>query len=424
MTEPLQAKTWSLGRTLSRNIILLVAVGWLLTIGLAVLMMQRELNEVMDEELRALADATALLLDGSPSAPLPRAISVSGEGDERVVRIIPLGYAAPPAPWVDRKKDGFSESNGWRVLRSTTENAVIEIGHSRSWRKEEVAEAAIGMAWLLVPLALGTLIAVQRSVAGAVKPVSDLARAVSSRSAEEAAPISEADLPNEMRPLVSSLNSYIGRVDRMRASEREFTANAAHELRTPIASLQATLEADHPDAATAVRGQFGRLTKRIERLLQLSRSESGVALGEGPSDLIEVMGLILADTRDSTLPRVILDDNDLEQLPLRADPDALAILLRNVIDNGRENATGPVRVCITPSARVVVENPVAEGAEFLEERFASRSGGRGSGLGLTIIATVAKALGVTVEKSIADGKASVTLDFGPLAQTGQDEKQV
>lgn len=422
MTEISRSKAWSLGKTLSRNILILVAFGWFLTIGLAVVMMERELNEVLDEELRALTDVTALLLDGSPGGPLPRAISVSGEGDERVVRIIPLGYVAPPAPWSDREKDGFSDSNGWRVLRTTTENAVIEIGHSRTWRQEEVAEAAMGMAWLLLPLALAILIAVPRSVAGAVQPVSTVARLVSSRSAEETDPISEAGLPDELRPLVGSLNSYIDRVARMRAAEREFAANAAHELRTPIASLQATLEADHPDAATSVRGQFDRLTKRIERLLQLSRSEATGAFGGGVSDLVEVVGLILEDRRDSQLPGVILDDGDLERLPLQADPDALAILLRNIIDNARENASGLVRARITPSAQVIVENPVGEGAKFLEDRFVSGAGGRGAGLGLTIISTVADALGVTVEKSIAHGKATVLVDFGRLRIRDQSEK--
>lgn len=412
------AKAWSLRGRLSRNMVLVVSLGWFVTILVTALLINHEFNEMLDEELRALGDETALLLDSSEGARLARSISVSGEGDERVLRITPLGFAPPPAPWGVVGADGYADSSGWRVLRMTAENATIEVGHNKAWRREEVVEASLGLLVLVLPLVAVILLAVRRTVGLSLAPARDLAKRVAERGPEDFTPVSAKGLPAELLPLVTSLNAYTDRVSHLREAERAFVANAAHELRTPIAALRARLEVEDPKTAAAVQPVLDRLARRIERLLQLARSEAGGVLGQGPSDLLRILRLIRDEMPAAQAARLVIDDHDQETLDLPVDPDALAILLRNIIDNACENSTGLVRVSVWPEGKVVVENPVAPGAAFQEARFASGVGSTGAGLGLAIMAAVSQAIGAGLRKEMVAGdggrRARVEVDFMPL----------
>lgn len=405
---------WSLRGRLSRNLLVLVTLGWVLAIAVTAVLVSREMNEMMDQELRALADETQLLLDSAEGAQLPRSISISGEGDERVVRIIPQGFRPPPAPWGEVAGEGYHDSNGWRILRVTAENSTIEVGHNQAWRKEEIAEASLGLLVLILPLGLLTLYAVRRSVGLSLDPARDLAETVLRRGPDDSSALPLGGLPDELLPLAEALNEYTARIGRLRAAERDFVANAAHELRTPIAALRARLEVESPAASEAVRPILDRLTRRIERLLQLSRIEAGVGLGQGPSDLLQILRLILEELPAGAGGQIRLDDGDVERMMLSVDPDALAILLRNIIDNARENGMGQVRIAVLPRGVLRVDNPVAPGASFREARFDSGPASRGAGLGLAIIDAMSKAMDVPLSKNIAEGRARVEVDFSSL----------
>lgn len=406
-------KPWSLRRRLTRRVLLLVAGGWLATIGLSALVLDHEMQEMFDEELQSLVQTTALFLDVAGRAPVPQHLGVQTSDGERVLRILPIVGPEPAGPWPALTAEGFHDVPGWRVLRAEAEGAVIEAAHATAWRREEMLEAASAFLVLALPLIALLLWALRRTTDEAVAPVQALARRVGARRPDDFTAVGAEDLPRELQPLAASLGGYLSRIEQLRQAEREFIANAAHELRTPLAELRGRLEqSGHPEVAKMVE-PVDSLTRRIERLLQLSRIEAGIGLGRGPSDLLRILHLLIADARPRSRHPIRLDDSDLESLPVAADADALAILLRNLLENALDHGTGPVHLRLCGDGSLTIENPTTA-TEFARPRFDKGAGSVGLGLGMSIIEAVAQALRTPLTVTIHDGHARVMLKF-PLA---------
>lgn len=110
-------------------------------------------------------------------------------------------------------------------------------------------EVGIGLLLLILPLVGLLTWWLRRGLRQAITPVTDIATVISRRDPDDLSPVAGTALPNELQPLVTSLNSYIGRVDDLRQAERQFIANAAHELRTPLAVIRARLDLSKDEGA-------------------------------------------------------------------------------------------------------------------------------------------------------------------------------
>ncbi|WP_112313287.1 sensor histidine kinase [Pseudogemmobacter bohemicus] len=410
-------KPWSIRRRLTRRVLWLVLLAWLGAMALATVFLDNEINEMLDEELQAMAETTVLYIEASPGQVIPRNIGTDPGNGERVLRILRAGDPVPAAPWPTLTTDGFHDLNDWRVLRVTAENAVIEVAHNDAWRRDEMLEAASAFLVLILPMVALLVWGLRQSLARGFAPLEALSAGIAARSPADLSPVPEAGLPDELHPLASGLNQYIARIGTMRDAERAFVANASHELRTPVAAIRARLDlSDDPEARGALP-MLDALTRRVERLLQLSRSEAGLGLGRGPADLIRITRLLLREIglREAGSGQIRFDDGDLETLPVAVDPDALAILLRNLIENAVGHGTGPVliRIGSGAAAQVLIENPTS-GTEFHDQAFAKRPGSTGTGLGLTISDQLATAMGTRISRQILDGRARVEVSF-PLA---------
>ncbi|MDQ2066597.1 histidine kinase dimerization/phospho-acceptor domain-containing protein [Xinfangfangia sp. CPCC 101601] len=401
-------RPWSIRGRLTRRILALVLLAWLGSIALTALFLDHEISEMMDEEMQAVAETTVQYLDSSPGRVIGRSVGINPGNGEQVLRIFPLEAEIPDAPWPKIAADGFHDSRDWRVLRVTAEDAVIEIGHSRAWRREEMLEAASGLLLLILPM-MGLLVwGLGHSLRHGFTPLDRLTAAIRSRAAADLSPVADADLPVELAPLAGGLNLYVSRIDALRQSERRFIANASHELRTPVAAIRAQIELSADPEARAALPQLDSLTRRIERLLQLSRSEAGLGLGRGPTDLLQILCLLIREVSGRSSVPIYFDDGDLDRFPLAADPDALAILLRNLLENAVEHGNGPVKIRL--SARELwISNPAASG--FEEEQFAKGAGSSGLGLGLSIVRELAEAMRIAVQLRYENGRAEVGLRF-------------
>ena len=399
---------WSLRRRLTGRVLALVLGSWLATVALSALVLDHEMNEMFDEELQALVETTILSLDAGATSAAPRLVGVQTNDGERVLRLSVPGQTSSPAPWPGLEADGFHDAPGWRILRRTAEGRVIEAAHATDWRREEMLEAAAAFLAMALPLVGLLLWGLGRIVTQTTLPVQRLARAVAGRAPEDLSPVAGGDLPDEVLPLVAALDGYLARIASLRDAERQFIAHAAHELRTPLASLRAGLQ-DHPQA----RAQIDALTRRVERLLQLSRLETGLGLGRGPADLVRILRMLLDELRPRARHPIRLDDGDLDRLSVAADPDALAILLRNLIENALEHGTGPVRITLDPSGGLSIQNP-AENPHLPQARFAPGLGSAGSGLGLWIVRDLARALQVPLTLTTEGGTVRAHLAFAPV----------
>ena len=235
------------------------------------------------------------------------------------------------------------------------------------------------------------------------------------RSAQDLSPVATPDLPIELDPIPQALNGYLDTIRARIDAERQFATNAAHELRTPIAAASGQAQliaAGLADDAAAGRlaGALSRMGHLVERLLQLSRAEAG-AMGAGPCDLIRVARMVIDDIGQP----VMFDDGEMTQAPVAVDPDALALILRNLLRNAVDHGTGDLRVLISAGPALTVSNAVGPGAAFRHATFEKGAGSQGAGLGLAIVTRMAAAHGIAVRYAMTDTRARVTLDFGPGA---------
>ncbi|MDR0807742.1 MAG: hypothetical protein LBE86_01195 [Gemmobacter sp.] len=403
--------SWSIRWRLARATLAVVGLGWLGTILLTLWLLDYEMNESLDQEMALVARTTLLGIESTPGPVVPRIVGMSpgqDEEDERLVRLSLPGAILPPAPWPQPAEDGFSEANGWRILRATGDQTVIEVAQSRAWRREEMFEAASALIVLVLPMILLLAWGITRGLTRTLAPIAALADAIGARRPDDLSPVTGTGIPRELQPLTKGLNLYLGRIDDLRQAERRFVANAAHELRTPIATIRARLDLEG-DPAGAVP-MLDDLSRRVERLLQLARSEAGLGLGGGPVDLLRVLRLLVADASRREGVTIHFDDGDMENLILPFDPDAVAILLRNLIDNAVDHGDGRVRLTLTPGARLTIENPTTE-STFAEAPFSKGPQSGGVGLGLSIVAALAATMGIGVEKHIEGDRARVVVAF-------------
>ncbi len=224
------------------------------------------------------------------------------------------------------------------------------------------------------------------------------------RHARDLSPVPDDEIPSEIAPVAATLNRLLGRLKASFDAERSFAANAAHELRTPLAGAIAQaqrLQSETRDPAAGVRAAeiestLKRLTRLSERLMQLARAEGGQLRLDHSSDLRIAARVVVAEVARKEVPgRIALA---LPETPVMSDldPDAFGILCRNLVENALRHGSeaSPVEVTLTPDGELIVANdgPVlpSETLARLTGRF-ERAGARadGSGLGLAIVAAIA-----------------------------------
>ena len=206
----------------------------------------------------------------------------------------------------------------------------------------------------------------------------------------------------------ASVTALLARLDAAFQAERRFAANAARELRTPLAGAIAQaqrLQAETGDAETRARAArievtLKRLVGLSERLLQLARAEGGRLQRDHPADLRPVVRMITEDLARAAEPgRITLS---LPQGPILSDldPDAVAILLRNLVDNALRHGwpDTPVEVALRPDGTLTVANegpvlPPEVPARLMIRFERAGAGAERSGLGLAIVAAIAERTG-------------------------------
>jgi two-component system OmpR family sensor kinase len=174
-----------------------------------------------------------------------------------------------------------------------------------------------------------------------------------------------ARLPAEIDPLAEAVNHLLERFRKALEAERSFTANSAHELRTPLAATLAQIQRlrhEAPKPPAGAGGEDRKLVARVgaavEKLMQLAKAEGGGLLSETPQDLIPLLAHVVDEWNHSSGGRVEL------RLPAQAsvyaaiDPDAFGVLLRNLIENALKYgaADQPVEVSLSESALLRVIN--------------------------------------------------------------------
>jgi len=236
--------------------------------------------------------------------------------------------------------------------------------------------------------------------------------------------VSTDDLPGELRSLVSAINRGVDRLQRAYAMQKEFTDNAAHELRTPIAVLRAHLDTLPKDRTVATLSrQVGVLERIVDQLLRLARLEGERIATQENADLVAVARSVAEMMAPQAVQRgVDLSLEAQDRLPVHGRPALLEMACRNLVENAIKAAGkgGCVRLSVlsdpTPCLLVEDSGPGVPEAEHkgIFARFArsDRVASEGAGLGLSIVARIAELHGATVRiDRAALGGASFRMAF-------------
>ncbi|ABD71520.1 periplasmic sensor signal transduction histidine kinase [Rhodoferax ferrireducens T118] len=322
----------------------------------------------------------------------------------------------------------------YRLFSVAAGAQVIQVAQDMAARREMAGTLAlrtVSPMVLMVPL---LMLVVWWVVSASLAPVSRVRRQIATRQADELGELSEDDLPDEIRPLVHELNLLFHRVRQAFDAQNNFVADAAHELRSPLAALKlqvqglrrAADDATRDVAINRLNAGIDRATRLVEQLLVLARQQSNSALGAKavPIDLTTLARLALADAAGAAAARQI--DLGLAQ----ADPgivmgheEALRILMRNLLDNAIKYTPvgGTVNLAIRGEdgqTLLTVDDSgpgiAAEDRQRVLDRFYRVAGteGSGSGLGLAIVKTIADlhqaTLSIDRSESLGGLRATVT----------------
>ncbi|MER5172542.1 sensor histidine kinase [Thioclava kandeliae] len=418
-------KAWSLKRRLLRNVLVAVGIGWGATLCVGIFALNHEMGEILDDALKDDATLIARLLAQDKTRTIAEWADAHPDGDDWRLRILHGTAAAPAAPWPDLTRDGVHTTEGWQVIRRSTDDGVIEIGQSLAMRRHELMEAARAFLFLILPLLLLVTAAIMLTLRQSLSSTVRFSEGMRRRSAEDLSPLVSETLPQEMTRVAEAFNIYLARIQNLREAERHFIANAAHELRTPLAVLRSRIEVMAaaperlPEAQADLMGTIDRLSLRVERLLQLERAEAGLGLARETIDVIALIRLVCHDMRPVNTGQmpILFDDSDIEALQIESDRDALAIILRNLLGNAREHGTGEIRLRLAPDGTLTVTNQTSGQAGFQLDRGDRSASSKGAGLGLDITRRLAQDLGIAVTFAMQAGpppQARVTLHL-PLA---------
>lgn len=399
---------------------------WIAAASLTALIARNEIEEVFDSALaetaqRILPLAVVDILGREEEGIRQRLAAIRGHEEfftyivrDPMGRILLQSHAADPAIFPAWEGRGFGQTATHRLyndaaVRDTIRITVAEPLDHRAGIARELL-MGLGLPLLIVlPLALlGIALALRASLA----PLRRFRDALAARGARDLRPVIPGDLPAEIAPVAETLNGLLARLSAALEAERSFAANAAHELRTPLAGAIAQAqriqtETADPEArarASGIETTLKRLTRLSERLMQLARAEGGRLRRDTTGDLRPLARLVVDELARGeeagdlrlTLPVApVLSD---------LDPDAFAILLRNLVENALRHGAPDrkVEVTLAPDGILSVGNdgtvvPPDQLAR-LTGRFERAGTARdGSGLGLAIVAAIAERTGGRLE---------------------------
>lgn len=286
-------------------------------------------------------------------------------------------------------------------------------------RVAETEEARIRMARGLMAdtllrlgmLGAAALLLVWFTVSAALRPLERLRTEVEERQPDDLRSLPLVEVQHELRPLVSALNHFTERLRQQFERQAQFIADAAHELRTPLAALKARVELglrSHDTAVwrttleTAAQGT-DRLTHLANQLLSLARIENGArAIAEGGAQLVDLsqlareLGMAMAPLAHAHGVALALEADN--PVWLRGEPTLLNELLSNLIDNALAHTPSGGNVIIRVSAPGILEVeddgpgiPETERDRVFERFYRNRQQGSGSGLGLAIVGEICRA---------------------------------
>ena len=405
--------------SIRQRLLLWLIVGMLISTGIAGLSMywlaQDEANELFDYQIKQIA----LSLPGRSQLPAVTAGDEDPEEDNVIQvwdaqgKLLFVSYPSRALPRY--AATGLHTVNyrqqPWRLYSTQRRGQYIQVAQPMTVREELAAALAVRMLmpfFVLIPLLAGLI---WWSVGRSLRPMQTVTTALATRHADAMQPLDEANLPQEIKPMVIALNQLLMRLNQAMQTQRAFIADAAHELRSPLTALKLQLQLTERAASDEQRAiAFTRLNQRLDRsihlvqqLLTLARSEPRL---EQANFVTVDLSALAQEVAQDFMPLAEAHQTDLQ---LEVQPDVLIsgsladlrTLISNLVDNAIRYTpdAGQVRIYVSREAGQAVLRVIDNGSgipaherERVFDRFYRREGTEvtGSGLGLAIVRNIAE----------------------------------
>lgn len=442
-------KTYSLRLRILLGVLVVVALAWSSAGLLAYRHARHETEELLDAHLAQSATLLFAFL-GDPAKATEEHAS-RHRHDKKVAfqiwdgNVLLTHSTRAPHTRLSAVDEGFSDvdidGRKWRVFsaRDPQRRYLVQVADAIGSRDEVSGEIA---RHLLLTLAFGLPalgIALGAFVFVAFRPLGRLADSIAAQAPGRLLPIELERAPREIVPILERLNRLFGEVRRAQDDERRFTADAAHELRTPLAVLQthaevagaATDEASRQRALEHLASGSRRAARLVDQLLTLARLDAQDALPDKEACrlrplVVDTVALLIPAALDKGIEVEVEDGADAasDAPTVAGAPLLLQVLVRNLVDNAIRYTPpgGNVRIALRrENGRIalhVVDSgpgipPEARAEATARFRRFDASGAEGHGLGLSIVARIAALHGATLDLQTAgpDGGLDAIVRF-------------
>ncbi|MGY3609781.1 MULTISPECIES: ATP-binding protein [unclassified Bradyrhizobium] len=340
----------------------------------------------------------------------PRALAyqIVGPAGEIVMR----SENAPAVPFPVPRQAGFHDIPQYRVYSqpAAVDGYFIQVAEPAMHRSESLRRAValtVGPLLLFLPL---SWFLIRWAVFQSMRSLERLRSEIGRRDGSNLSQIPDMGLPTELASMLAAVNRLLERLERALATERQFAANSAHELRTPIAAVLAQMQllsaqlagTQHAERAARIVSQIKGLSGLAEKLLQLSRAGAGIGMLRERIDMLTVVQVLVDEfrRREDVGARLVVTAECPDEFIVQGEIDVLGITLRNLIENAvRYGAPEePIEIVIGRDRQIRLLNGgaviPAETLETLKKPFVRGSSvGAGGGLGLAIVDSVMKQIG-------------------------------
>jgi len=414
-------KTKSFNRRIIVTVSLANLIFWLIACLFAALVMYEEYEEAFDGALRL--SATRILplalreLENVPNhLNLKSKQTYSPEYSTYQLldaqgKVILRSSSAPQDAYGVPLDIGFFYTDKWRIYSLASDDGMffIQVADRMSERKEAALEAMTALllpALLFMPL---MMLIIAMLLKQQLRPVQHLGALIGEKDSGNMQMIETKGIQQEFVPIITSVNNLLTRLKSALDAERSFTANSAHEIRTPIAAalahtqlLRQDLPKHYQGRAEEVETALQRLAHLSEKLLQLARADAFIGQAESPCDLLPFIEAVLEDFRRIGHDHRLKIDCKTKSLIHQINGDAFSIIIRNLLENALNHSSknSPVTMTITADKIVICNDcdAVAENKmrEISKRFYRGTQEGKGAGLGLSIIDSLLQSMPISI----------------------------
>lgn len=430
MSRPTAARH-SLAQQLSRTLTLAVVAVWLVSTALVAWYVDDQIQHNFDMELMESAHRQLYpaLLDWQPASDPHRTpaddplVMQDTPGDgyteplllqlrDRQGRVLLRTSATPASAFAVPLQAGFYDTPEFRVfsLYDSSQQLWLQLADPLEERRQASQRTLWGLGLVLLLILPVLVLLIQWIAQGGLRTLQQLQQQITARNGRNLQPLDIDHLPRELHAVGDGVNQLLGRLSEALNTERALAANAAHELRTPLATIRLRLHtaleqarsqhSDVPliDVQMALQA-LNRLSHRTERLLQLSRAEGRDQAHFQPVDLVLLAEQMAQEFWQQAAARKRLDwlaPDPPAPVWVEGDLDTLALLLRNLIDNALHHTQTAIELEVQPGPTpcLVVRDhgpglSASQLAQWQQRHVRLDSQHMGYGLGMSIVRTIA-----------------------------------